>query len=179
MGIAVDKILEPISADTPCGENLEYDPAFGELERAARGKEEHVSGDKVIPAEPPNWANVADAAETLLERTKDLRVALYLTQAALNQEGMPGLAAGLRLTHGLLQNFWDSVYPELDKDDNDDPTLRLNSLAPLEHRPGVLNDLVRVPLVSSRAAGRYSLRDVRLASGEAAPGEEEKVVSKQ
>ena len=36
--IDISKLLAPISEDAPCGEDLEYDPEFGELERAAQGK---------------------------------------------------------------------------------------------------------------------------------------------
>src|SRR5262245_9552850 len=160
-----DRLLRPISEDSPAGENLEYDAAFGELERAARGKEERRSGDEVLAAEPPRWREVAEQASTLLDRTRDLRVTFYLTHAALNMDGIGGLAAGLRLTHGLLQSFWDTVYPQLDKDDNDDPTLRVNSIAQLSG-DDLLKSLSRVPLAESRVAGRYGLRDVRLASGE-------------
>ena len=172
--IDVDKALQPVSDDAPCGENLEYDPAFTALEIAAKGKAEHVMGDEVIPAEEPQWRDVLDAAEELMGRTKDLRVAVYLTQAGLNVEGVPALAAGLRLIHGLLQNFWDSVFPELDAEDNDDPTLRVNSLVALNDRDGLIRGLDRATLVNSKQAGRYSLRQIRLASGEfaAAEGEE-------
>ncbi|HEX5046079.1 MAG TPA: type VI secretion system protein TssA [Gammaproteobacteria bacterium] len=166
--------MRPVSEDSPAGENLEYDAAFGELERAARGKEERHSGDQVVPAEPPRWREVAEQASALLDRTRDLRVTFYLTHAALNVDGLAGLAAGLRLTHGLLQNFWDTVYPQLDKDDNDDPTLRLNSLAQLAG-DDVVRSLARVPLAESRVAGRYGLRDIRLASGEITAPEGEKV----
>lgn len=160
-----DHWLRPISEDSPAGENLEYDAGFGELERAARGKEERRSGDEVLPAEPPRWREVVDQASTLLDRTRDLRITFYLTHAALNIDGVAGLVAGLRLTHGLLQGFWDTVYPQLDKDDNDDPTLRMNSIAQLAG-DDLLHSLVRVPLAESRVAGRYGLRDVRLANGE-------------
>jgi type VI secretion system protein ImpA len=167
-------LLRPISADSPAGEDLEYDAAFGELERAARGKEERRSGDEILPAEPPRWREVAEQASSLLDRTRDLRVTFYLTHAALNIDGIAGLTAGLRLTHGLLQSFWDTVYPQLDKDDNDDPTLRMNSIAQLAGDT-VLHDLVRVPLAESRVAGRYGLRDVRLATGELTAPENEKL----
>jgi type VI secretion system protein ImpA len=169
-----DHLLRPITEDAPAGVNLEYDPAFGELERSARGKEERRSGDEVIAAEPPRWREVAEQAENLLERTRDLRITFYLTHAALNLEGLAGLAAGLRLTHGLLQGFWDSVHPQLDKDDNDDPTLRMNSIAQLAGDT-LLHTLVRVPLAESRVAGRYGLRDVRITAGELTPPENEKV----
>ena len=33
----VDKLLAPVSDAEPCGPNLEYDPAYSEMERAAQG----------------------------------------------------------------------------------------------------------------------------------------------
>ncbi len=45
--IDIEQLLQPISADAPCGDDLEYDPAFGELERAAQGKPERVLGDQL------------------------------------------------------------------------------------------------------------------------------------
>ena len=47
----MDALLAEISPDQPCGEDLEYDPTFGDLERAARGKTEQSMGDSVIPGE--------------------------------------------------------------------------------------------------------------------------------
>jgi type VI secretion system protein ImpA len=173
--IDVDKYLEPISDESPCGENLEYDLAFTELERLARGKPGRQEGDKEVPPEPPNWHEVFSAAEALMERTRDLRVVVYLTHAALNTDGLREFSSGLRLIYGLLQSFWESVYPMLDKEDNDDPTARVNSLAALNAHDGVVRSLIRVPLVESRAAGRFSLRDMRLASGELTPVDEEEV----
>lgn len=173
--IEAEQFLRPVSDESPAGDNLEYDPAYGELERAARGKEERESAGKKIEAEPPKWRDVAELATELLDRTRDLRIAVYLTHSALNLEGLAGFGAGLKLIHGLLDQFWDSVHPQLDKDDNDDPTLRINSLAPLDSRAGVLQTLLRAPLVESQQAGRFSLRDLRLASGEAKPVGAEKV----
>src|SRR5688572_22279240 len=151
--IDLNLLLQPVTEGAPCGENLEYDPAFGELERIAKGKEERRAGAEVIPAEEPKWPEVAEAADGLLDRTRDLRVVAYLTHAALNVDGLPGIAAGLQVVHGWLQTFWDSVYPHLDKDDDNDPTLRINSLAALDSREGIIRSLARVPLVVSRAAG--------------------------
>jgi len=164
--IDVNRLLKPVTDAAPCGDNLEYDAAFGELERVAKGKEERRSGTEIIPAEEPKWPEVGEVAGGLLGRTRDLRVMTYLTHAALNVDGFAGLSAGLQVVHGWLQTFWDTVYPLLDKEDNDDPTLRINSLAALDSREDILRTLARVPLVVSRAAGRYSLRDIRLAKGE-------------
>jgi type VI secretion system protein ImpA len=153
---------------------LEYDAAFAALERAAAGEPEKISGDKTIPAVPPRWPEVGEAARELMGRSRDLRVVGYLTRAAVNTEGLVGLASGLKLVQGLLETFWDSVHPQLDKEDNNDPTLRLNSIAVLGKRDlmgkdSLLASVTRAPIVESKSAGRYSLRSIRLSKGEGSP----------
>ncbi|WP_280529446.1 type VI secretion system ImpA family N-terminal domain-containing protein [Pseudomonas sp. Ost2] len=46
-------LLAAVSANSPCGEDLEYDAQFLQLERDAQGKPERSMGDSVQPAEPP------------------------------------------------------------------------------------------------------------------------------
>ena len=164
--INIDKLLEPVSEDSPCGEDLEYEPEFGELERAVQGKAGHEMGDTKIDAEPPNWNEVAELAESLFERSKDLRIATHLTHAKLNLDGLPGLASGLDLINKMLQQYWDNVHPELDAEDDNDPTLRMNSLMPLNSAEEFVASLDRTILVSSKVLGRFSMRDMRLANGE-------------
>jgi type VI secretion system protein ImpA len=164
--IDIDRLLEPISEESPCGDDLEYDPEFGELERAARGKAGHEMGDEKIAPEPPDWNEVFDAAEALFARTKDLRVATHLAHASLNLDGVPGLATGLDLINKMLQQYWDDVHPELDAEDDNDPTLRMNSLAPLNGQAQFLASLDRAVLASSKTMGRFGMRDIRLANGE-------------
>lgn len=171
--IDVGRLLDPISSDAPCGENLEYDPAFGELERAAQGKPERVMGDEIKPAEEPDWNDVLERSVALFGQTKDLRVAVHLTHAGLRCGGLPEFAAGIALIRKLLEDCWDSVHPQLDKDDDDDPTLRVNSLTALNDRAGLVSSLSRCPLIQSRTIGRVSLRDIRVAAGDLAPAEEE------
>jgi type VI secretion system protein ImpA len=162
----IDKLVAPVSEDSPCGDDLEYDPEFGELDRIAQGKPGHEMGDEVIEPEPPDWSEVADAATALFARTKDLRIATHLAHAQLNLDGLPGFASGLELIHRLLKDYWEHVHPQLDEEDDNDPTLRVNSLMPLNSREVVIRSLDRTVLVSSRALGRFSLRDIRLANGE-------------
>ena len=151
--IDVNSLLNEVSPDAPSGEDLEYDPAFGELERAAQGKAEQALGDSVVAAEPPNWREVRKLATELLGRSKDLRVGVYLTRALASIEGFPGLADGLSLLRGLLERYWDSVHPQLDPDDANDPTMRINTLVSLVDRDAMLSVLRKAPLVSSRVMG--------------------------
>ena len=164
--INIDKLLEPVSEESPCGDDLEYDPEFGEFERAAQGKPGHEMGGETIAPEPPDWSEVAEAATALLGRTKDLRVAAHLAHASLNIDGMSGLASGLDLINRLLHEFWDDLHPKLDEEDDNDPTLRMNSLMPLNGHDEFIASLDNAVLVSSKTLGRFSLRDMRLASGE-------------
>ncbi len=167
--IDLEALLAPISEESPSGADLEYDPAFGELERTAQGKPEQVMGDDVIEAEDPDWRAVRDQAAALLAQTKDLRVAVHLAQSAMKLEELNGLADGLELIRGLVENFWDDLHPQLDAEDNNDPMMRVNSLLGLSDRNGFLARLLGIPLVKSRAAGIFSLRDVKIAKGELSP----------
>ncbi len=167
--IEIETLLNEVAAGAPCGEDLEYDPLFAEMEKLARETPERQYGDTIIPAEPPDWRGVKKAALTLLERTRDLRVAVYLARALLRSDGLPGFAEGLALVEGLIERYWDGVYPLLDPDDDNDPTLRINTIVALCDLETTLRDLRETPLVSSRNLGRFSLRDVQVAAGVLTP----------
>jgi type VI secretion system protein ImpA len=165
----VDQLIAPISDESPSGDNLEYEPEFGELEREALGKAEQQMGDEVVEAEPPDWRSVAKQAEELFGRSKDLRLAVLLTRSGLNVHGPQGLADGVAIIRGLLESQWDTVHPQLDEEDNDDPTFRVNSVMQISDQGGMLHDLLLMPIVSSKAVGRFGLRDIRVANGELQP----------
>jgi len=152
----------------PSGPNLEYDPDFMALGRAQQGKPEQAMGDTVKAAEEPDWRDVGERAEALLGRTRDLRVVVALSTALLRTEGFEGFASALSILDGLLQGQWDTVHPQLDAEDNNDPTLRVNSLLSLAAADGLLKALREVPVVTSKTLGRFSLRDMRIASGKLA-----------
>jgi type VI secretion system protein ImpA len=169
--IDVDALLAPVSESDPCGPDLEYDGAFLALEEAARGKAEQQFGDTIIPAEEPDWRTVQESATALLARSKDVRLAVHLVRAATRLQGLGAAAEGLRLVHSLLAQYWDTVHPMLDASDNNDPTMRLNALAPLVDSQAFLLDVRRANLLTSR--GGITGRDFELASGKAQPSEGE------
>ncbi|WP_177523093.1 type VI secretion system protein TssA [Pseudomonas sp. v388] len=160
----VPLLLAPISANFPCGDDLEYDPDFLQLERDAQGKPERVMGDAIQPAEPPQWRAIEQTCVALLQRSKDLRITHFLLQSTLALEGIVGLSSSLALTQQLLENYWADIYPQLDVDDNNDPTVRVNALSGLACDTNVrlLRDSV---LIRSRAFGTITLRAALNASG--------------
>lgn len=167
--IDVNSLLTDISPEAPSGEDLEYDPAFSEMERAVQGKPEQSLGDATVPAEPPDWRTVRKLATEMLARSKDLRVAVCLARALAHSDGYSGFSDGLSLVHGLLERHWDTLHPQLDADDNNDPTFRVNTVTTLCDREAILNVLRAAPLVSSRALGRFGLHDMAVARGELQP----------
>jgi type VI secretion system protein ImpA len=157
--------LEPLEGDSPTGSDLEYDPDFLALERAAAPRAERAIGDAVKAAEEPDWDEVASLATGLIGRSRDLRVAAHLATAWMRTGGMPGWAAGLGLIRGLLENHWDHVHPQLDAEDDNDPTARVNAVAAIANPLGLLGYFRNTPFVQSPRLGRFSLRDLRIANG--------------
>ena len=134
----LDPCLATIDTDAPSGPDLEYDPEFTALELANAPGEERVIGDAVIPAEDPDFAEVARAATALLGRSRDLRVAVILANATLRTEGLTGFETVLGFIRNGLEEHWDSMHPQLDAEDDDDPTMRVNAALGLTDRGGVL-----------------------------------------
>jgi type VI secretion system protein ImpA len=162
--VDVESMTLGVSPDSPCGDSLEYDPAFAELEIAARGKPEQHFGNTLVPAQEPDWRQVHEKALALMERTRDLRIAVLLARAQTVLEGLPGLTESLELVRQLIVRQWEHLHPQLDPDEDLDPILRINALAVLVHPAGLLRDLRTVPFVRS-PAGVCSIRDAELALG--------------
>jgi type VI secretion system protein ImpA len=167
----LESLLQPISADAPCGQDMEYDAAFLELDRVSQGKPEQQMGDTIVPAQEPDWKDVGNRAQALLGKTKDIRVAMKLARAQLQLEGFAGLTEGLAVLRGILEQFWDGFYPKLDPDDSNDPTFRVNILMGLCDGDAFVDRVRLIPLVSARSFGRFSLRDIAMSTGEIPPPE--------
>lgn len=167
----VDAWLEPLG-DSPCGEDLEYDNAFLELSKAAEGKPETQFSE----AEPPDWRAVLGQAESLMEQTRDIRVAVYWGRAQLHTEGFTALPELLRLVREWLSRYWDEVHPKPDPDDGD-PYARLNVLGQLEDTATLLGDVRQSLIVKSRAIGQLAVRDVEVALDRLSPREDETPMS--
>lgn len=182
MAIDIESLLLEVSVEHPCGEDLSYDASFLALEDMLRAK----AGGGVVAGveeevEEPNWREIREKSSELLKRSKDLRLVTYLTLSLLKMDGITGLRDGLALMRGLLERYWDGLYPQLDPDDNNDPLERINILQSLS--PGTVSEqdpikfkqrLAEVPLCNSVQMGRFSFRDIQIAKGEITVSDEQK-----
>ena len=169
---SVESLLSSISEAHPSGDDLEYDPAFTALEAQAQPKAEQQFGDTVIAAVEPEWRVLIGSAIELLGRSKDVRIAVLTLRAATRTQGIAGFSLGITLLLELLERFWDTIHPQLDADDNDDPTMRLNALAPLADGNNgciVLRDLYDCVIGTSRTVGAIRVRDIAIASNKLSP----------
>jgi type VI secretion system protein ImpA len=113
-----DDLLNPIEGPNPSGANLRYDPVYDKIKEARREEDQPPPGmterDRKIAENPLVIKLVTDL---LSKKTKDLQLAAWLTEALLKQKGFGGLKDGLALCHGIVDKFWDTVYPELEDGD--------------------------------------------------------------
>ena len=91
-----DDVLTPIAGENPSGANLRWDSVYDKIKDARRSDSEGPLGN-----DTPRERKSADyklivkiASDALATRTKDLQIAVWLTEALLNQEGFGGLWQG-------------------------------------------------------------------------------------
>lgn len=155
--------------DEPSGENLEYDPAFISLELAAQSSAEQQFGDSFTPASGPDHKEVLEHARDVLQRSHDIRAVVFLAGSVLATEGLRGFADCTGFLRWMVEEHWATCHPQLDADDDDDPTMRVNAVVALADPDNVLRAIRQAQLTESRAFGRFSLRDILIAEGEITP----------
>ena len=157
----IEKLLKPVSAESPCGPNLEHDADFRKLSEDLENPPEGMMGDTL--KKEPNWNAIATRAEALFLRTKDLRVVIWLCRALTHREGLAGLVSGLHLINDLLTLYWEDMHPNLDIEDGNDPTRRLNVLSEIGDYGILVSDVQNVMI--SFPPVRISIRDILIILG--------------
>lgn len=175
MSPSIEALSKPISEEMPSGENLEYDPQYQEMENLFETKPESSLEGYEKDDAGPDWKGVEKLTGVLLERTRDLRVQVYAVIASIHTSDLLVFRDNLKLLKIYLEEFWDSVHPQLDPEDNNDPTLRLNTLEMLNEYSLITLALERVKLVELKGMGRYGVREVEIAQGKETPDEGEEV----
>lgn len=118
--IDLDRLLAPISDESPAGEDLRADAspvsAYYQLKdarKAARAKERNIGMDETdLPDTRSDWRPVLEQASELLStRSKDIELVAWLIEALVRLEGFAGLRDGFAMMQGLVDRYWDSFHP--------------------------------------------------------------------
>jgi type VI secretion system protein ImpA len=113
-----EELLNPIDGPNPSGANLRYEPIYDKIKEARRAEDQPPPGMTERDRKVADNAQVIKLTKDVLSnKTKDLQLAAWLTEALLKQQGFGGLNDGLSLCFGLIDKFWDTVYPELEDGD--------------------------------------------------------------
>ena len=108
-----EDLLNPIAGGNPAGIDLRYDPVFDRIKEARREDDDAPQGDWQRERKVADFAQVTKlASDVLATKSKDLQVAAWLTEAQLRREGFAGLRGALALLRGMLERYWDQLYPE-------------------------------------------------------------------
>lgn len=142
-------ILNPISDESSCGNDMQGTELFEQLEEAY---EENLDLDEPVVR---NWHEVIRIANILLtERTKDLYVLERLMEASVYKDGIVGCFEALKICRDFLESFWDDLHPN--PQISDYLMIRTNLLRRFDKYCEV--ELSRVPLIPAGQSG-YSYAD--------------------
>ncbi len=114
-----DDLLNPVPGENPSGVSLRYERIYDQI------KEARTEDDDTIPA--GMWARQVKKAdyplviklggEALATKSKDLQLAAWLTEAHVKREGIALIQPCFKLMYDLQEQFWDTLYPEIDEGD--------------------------------------------------------------
>ena len=163
----LDALLAPVPGPSPCGEDMTFSAEFDQIAELRRQDDPTLDqGEWVTALKVADWPGVVNTTRQLLsKRTKDLRLAMWLTEGLTLTQGLPGLALGLTTCQQLTALYWADLHPQAD---DGDQAQRAGNLAWLLQR--MVQLLPTLPMTQGRQGGRHDLRTWQQAQRPAGPG---------
>ncbi len=169
-----DDLLTPIPGNNPGGADLRYDPLTDKIREARREDDAAPQGDWKSALKIADYAQVVRlAGEAIAKRSKDLQLAVWLADAHVRQEGFAALTPALNFLRGLVTEFWDALYPEIE---DGDVELRA---APLEWFGSKFEAVLRTLPITSNGLSWVSYKESRIVGYEDDARTDEKRVLRQ
>lgn len=149
----LEALLTPISDGRPCGEDLSFSAAFDQIAQARREDDPSLDqGEWVTTLKQADWPRVLDLTTGLLAKeTKDIRLAVWVTEALCKLQGLAGLAQGFDLLEQLCGRYWEELHPLPEGGDHEQ---RGGNFAWLVQRVGVL--LKQLPVTGGSRPYSYN-----------------------
>jgi type VI secretion system ImpA family protein len=153
-----DDILEPISTDQPTGVDLRWTPQWDRVKEARRADDALISGKWAKKEQKDSdWRLTQELCVALLSnQSKDLHLALWLTEASVHLHGFAGLRDGLKIVRELMTRYWADLYPriEVGPEDRAGPFEWLNEK--------LVDSIAAIPITVRNGQGRdYSFIDLQ------------------
>ncbi|MSP52707.1 MAG: type VI secretion system protein TssA [Gammaproteobacteria bacterium] len=160
----VERCITPISAAYPVGIDLRTDTAMHsryyqikDRRNAARDLERRQAQGENTD-ERADWNTIAQlCAETLTDTAKDLEVASWLVESLVRLEGVSGFVTGFTILSGLLERYWETIYPLADEEGNEIRLASLFSLNGLEYEGTLVRPIYHIPITQGSSIGPFAL----------------------
>lgn len=151
-----EELLAPIAGENSAGRDLSFENTYEQIETARSADDDLERGQWQRGLKTADWHGVIKLSKNALTReSKDLKIAIWLTEALSHTAGIEGLKEGLCLIRELLNAYWDNLYPEIEDGD-----LEFRSI-PLEWLNQNLSFSIKQTPVSDAAGHEaYHLLDV-------------------
>src|SRR5271166_4374290 len=163
--IDIDTLLAPVSAAAPAGTNLRADASptsvyykLKDARSGARAAERRADSEGATAGLLPEWQTILNIApKALAETSKDLEVVVWFIEGLVRAHGFAGLRDGLKLAHGLVEQYWESFFS---LEDEDGLATRLAPLAGLNGQGSegtLIQPLRKVPVTASRGEAAFAI----------------------
>ena len=97
-----------------------YSGLYDEINEARRADKNDVQGAWKTDLKAADFRRVIELAQSALEKeTKDLQIAVWFSEALVKEHGFAGLRDSLKMVSGLQDKFWETLFPEIDDDDQE------------------------------------------------------------
>jgi len=167
------KLLAPILGENPAGkplrEQVSHDSIYYKLKdarSAARAAEWSLlfSDESGAAQQQPDWRPILQSApKVLAEQSKDLEVTGWLIEALAREHGFAGLRDGFRLARGLVEGFWDGLYPLPDEEGMSTRVAPLAALNGVDGDGVLIAPILSAPITQVGGRGAVSVQDYRQA----------------
>lgn len=134
-----EELLAPIDTANPSGAMIRYDDTYREIQTLRMGSPDSAAID---------YKKIEEACTNVLKNiSKDLHIAVILTEVWANRHGITGLTDGLHLVVDMCEKFWASIHPNTPND----PEARLSSFIWMNDK---LSDVIlKTPITASKIPG--------------------------
>lgn len=156
-------LLTPISVNNQCGKDIRLDTTatvyyqIKDARTVARNIERQAL-QGVAHEKKANWSVVQEQAISILnQQSKDLEIAVWLTEALLREYSFAGLKEGFQLIKSLIENFRDDLFPLPDEDGIFTRLASLISLNGEENIGTLIVPIAITPLTQGNTVGPFAL----------------------
>lgn len=116
--IDLEVVLQPISEENPSGESLRYSGIYDEIAEARRADDDLNQGEWKTDLKVADFGKVIDLGiPALSTQTKDLQIAVWVSEAIARKHGFAGFRDSLLMLSGFQERFWETLHPEIDEGD--------------------------------------------------------------